>query len=1364
MPTLLLQMKINGKFVGRFRALVDSGSEAELVHYNTIAPWYENSTSANVSVVGLSEQDISVQRKIEVELSPWYDKDDHTSLKITLWILPKTNTWGPVYPEKPITDEGIEELVDGQLADPSFREPSKIHLLLGIDVITLLMVDSHSKQVGNRLISQQTTMGNVLFGQTGDWFSANSPQLTVKRSVHVINMHELDKNIQKFWQFEDLTLCTKKNAENEMVEENFEKTHYQTESGRHVVSIPMNPQIKEIGSSKEVALRRFFLQERKFDRDPVYKQKYVEFMNEMIELGHMVEATVPPQPDEMVYYIPHHGITSSKRFRVVFDASCQTKLGISLNGAQFVGPRLQRDLHEILMRFRRHRIAFSADIRKMFRQVRLTPEQWNLQRIFWRPDKNQPLKEYWLVTVIYGLAASPYLAAKAMLEGANNYEVEYPMAVHAIRNDFYVDDCATGADNTAEAIVLAQEIQYVLKRSEFELDKWRSNDRQVLNEFGSTEVSEVRFEDLEQTSILGLKWNFHTDHYMFEIKKSQNDERITKREILSKISQLFDPNGYVSPAMIIAKILMQDIWAAKLDWDQPVPLPIKERWMTFWSQLACLESIKIPRWIGISKGVTIQLHGFADSSIQAYGCSVVLRAVHPDGTITCNLLASKSRVAPLKSITIPRLELAAAELLSKLMYSVRESMELQNEPYFLWTDNTIALHWINKPIHTLKLYVANRVKKIQELSDITRWQHIRTHENPADLVSRGLSAAELVKSQLWWHGPEWLGHPQATWPKPIDLTNFNQSSEVVKELKINAVASSQSELEIYVLNFPKKVKLFNYTKNIGEIKRILTYVHRFVSACKRGYANKPQKAVSLEELRKNVRKFVSFPTQEEESNAIKTFIKREQQLAYPNECAHFAKYGNSNPKLFPEKSKIANLAPFLDSDGLIRVGGRIKMAELPYDTCHPVIVPPYSRLSKALILETHRKTSHGGTQLMIQYIRAMYWIPRIRVEIKNSNLRCTECARNAKKPALQQMGDLPMDRVTWYMPFEVAGVDYAGPFLLKDTYKRGAPTRKCWIALFVCLCTRAVHLEIVESLSSAAFISCYERFVSSRGPCIRLYSDNGTSFVGAYKDIKEAFDKFRSEENIEILARKGTKWIFLSPASPWRGGIYEAGVKSTKHHLTRVIGCQKYTFNDYLTLLKKIEAILNSRPLYAPTDDASDAPVMTPGHLLAGRQLVCPPPINVPTQTDFSTQRVRKEQQKMIESFWRSWNSDFISSLRMMNRQKWLKVEDNVEIGQVVLVVDNNLPPSHWQIGRIVEIQPSKDGLVRTVVLEVASKKNGGGKYTKKTTKLIRSVQKLCILPTEKDYDLSIYQYGTSEVLPIQSESKNSDDIDDKNE
>lgn len=315
MPTVLVQMLIDGKMIGLYRALCDTGSEAELVHYDTIEQWYHKAKPAQVCIVGLGEQDVPVKRKIQVELRPWYAQDDTVALTITFWILPKSHTWGPTYPERQLPCEAINGPLVGPLADPLFWQPSKIQLLLGIEVLAMLMMNGWSNRVGNRLISQQTAIGNVIFGKAGDWIYADSPQLTIKKRVHVVNMQELDKNIQRFWQFEDLPLCTKKDAENELVEQLFAKTHTRTRSGRHVVALPMNPQVKELGSSREIALRRFLMQEQKFERDSAYKAKYVEFMNEMLELGHMIEAKTDPRPDEMVYHIPHHGIMpSEKRF------------------------------------------------------------------------------------------------------------------------------------------------------------------------------------------------------------------------------------------------------------------------------------------------------------------------------------------------------------------------------------------------------------------------------------------------------------------------------------------------------------------------------------------------------------------------------------------------------------------------------------------------------------------------------------------------------------------------------------------------------------------------------------------------------------------------------------------------------------------------------------------------------------------------------------------------------------------------------------------------------------------------------------------------------------------------------------------
>ena len=280
-------------------------------------------------------------------------------------------------------------------------------------------------------------------------------------------------------------------------------------------------------------------------------------MRENIANGCMVEATSARQ-NEMVYYIPHHAVSTAKKFRIVYDASCKTTLGISSNEAQFVGPKLQRNLYEILMRFRRHKIAISADIKSMFLQVRLNQEQWNLQRIFWREHSHQPLKEYWLVVVTFGLASSPYLAVRSMLDIEPELEEQFPNAVNAIRNDFYMDDCITGARDEKSAIELVNGIKTVLSKSGFSLCKWVSNSERLVQAMDGEKAVSRLFDEPNETSVLGLKWQVKSDEFTYEVREQKMSDKLTKRTILGKIKPtgLYDPNGFIAPVIARAKLLM----------------------------------------------------------------------------------------------------------------------------------------------------------------------------------------------------------------------------------------------------------------------------------------------------------------------------------------------------------------------------------------------------------------------------------------------------------------------------------------------------------------------------------------------------------------------------------------------------------------------------------------------------------------------------------------------------------------------------------------------------------------------------------------------------------------------------------------
>lgn len=317
------------------------------------------------------------------------------------------------------------------------------------------------------------------------------------------------------------------------------------------------------------------------------------------------------------------------------------------------------------------------------------------------------------------------------------------------------------------------------------------------------------------------------------------------------------------------------------------------------------------------------------------------------------------------------------------------------------------------------------------------------------------------------------------------------------------------------------------------------------------------------------------------------------------------------------------------------------------------------------------------------------------------------------------MAELPADRVRPGRAFEAAGVDYAGPFQIKHLDKDGSlvSLEKSWIAVFVCMKTRAVHLDVVPDLTSNSFIACYERFVARRGHCYKMFSDNGTSFVGAEKEIARAYLKWRADGILDEIGNRNTEWKFMTPAAPHQGGIYEGAVKSMKFHMKRIIGAKTNEYNQFQTLLCGIEAVLNSRPIAPLTDDPNDYQALTPGHFIIGEPLIAPPAFRYLNENKPSERQMWAERIKMMENFWIRWKEEYLVTLQ--ERKKWRRQTENVKVGQMVVMRDENSPPTHWRLGRIVELLPGQDGLVRNVVVKT---EKGAFK---------RPIQKLSNLPVD---------------------------------
>lgn len=1297
-PTVMVRILSDGKLYGPVRALLDSGAQPNLLPYNLAQAFRVSVLPAARRVIGIEGNPFNVRKRAMVKIVPWFESN--VCIEEEFWVLPKESNWKVTTPHtdlRPIVNTG-----GMKLADPKYWKRGETVILLGIKFFAKIVsrIIPLPRDIDN-LVFMETVFGLVIFG--AHTLNLDSETGDIMSTVQCIDsLEELDRIVRRFWKMDLIEERPSRSTEEEEVERNFLNTFERDNEGRFIVTIPLKLGASDIGSSREIALKRFMFLERKLERDPELKSQYVEFMREYRRLGHMRKVTQEAKAGEIVYHIPHHCVT--KKFRVVFDASCRTNKGISLNEMQQLGEKLQRDLFEIVMRFRRHRIAFSADIKMMFRQVRIAEEQWNLQRIFWRESPKERLDEYWLTVVTYGMTSSAHNAVRAVIECGRQAAEYFPDAARVIENDLYMDDCVSGSDEQKETFLLARSVEEVLKTGGFELRKWKSNDKWLANRLGTAGESTMIFDSEEQTSVLGLQWLIDSDQFTFVVKTLEIAEIVTKRGMLSCVAQLYDPNGYIAPVIVLGKVMLQDIWRIGTDWDQEVPAAVKERWIAFWADIARLENFRIDRWIGTRSDAKIQIHGFSDASTTAYGAVIYVRVQQVDGKVTCSLLVSKSRVAPLKTITIPRLELLAADVLGYMVAEVKRSMEWPTAEYVLWTDSAVVLCWLQKIPRDMKTFVGNRVSSIQTNTDVRRWRHVGTKDNPADLLSRGLMPAEIVGNSFWLHGPKWLTRPESDWP--ASLLERGMPAGAPEEMQVFAMMEQRASLYIYSPAEKGKVPLLEYISSLERLVSILAHILH--------YMNRLQAKPALKRREKRGELNLLTLTVNEKGAAMHYLIRSAQEESYKMDIAALRGRGELSVD-----SKIESLRPIFGNGGLLRVGGRLERADISYEQRHPPIIPNGSRLAWLIIDSAHRMTKHGSVQDMMRFIRQRFWIPRLRSECRNFLHKCVICARYNYRLEQQLMSDLPGDRVRAGKPFLHSGVDYAGPFEVKVLDRDGSQLTKCkaWVAIFVCLKTRAVHIDLVTDLTSVSFIACYERFIGRRGRCERIYSDNGTSFVGAAKEIRKAMEEWRRNDAFAHINMKGTEWKFMVPAAPHQGGIYEAAVKSMKYHLVRIVGQRVLTHEQLTTLLVQIEAVLNSRPIHPLSDDPDDVQALTPGHFLVGEPMILPPPFEMAEQSTSNGMRLWKERERMLTHFWKRWHEEYLVTLQ--ERKKWRKEKESMKVGQLVLIKSENFPPAQWALGRIRELIVSRDGLVRSVVVQT------------ETGQLKRPVQKICVVPLD---------------------------------
>ncbi|XP_024080683.1 uncharacterized protein LOC112126238 [Cimex lectularius] len=595
-----------------------------------------------------------------------------------------------------------------------------------------------------------------------------------------------------------------------------------------------------------------------------------------------------------------------------------------------------------------------------------------------------------------------------------------------------------------------------------------------------------------------------------------------------------------------------------------------------------------------------------------------------------------------------------------------------------------VLSWIRLPLHRLKTFVANRISIIQEPSNDYSWFHVASANNAADVASRGESPSNLVHLDSWWLGPSWIRLPINDWPiKSLDVV----VGEDLPEIKSETVLLS---LDKYPSPF---IELIDRSSSYSKLIRIMAYVIRFTHNCR-------------------------VPADEREYSFLEL-----SELRNASTCLYVAVQKELTTKIH---SDLKSLAPFIDSKGVLRVGGRLTNAPLSDETKRPILLPSKSHFVELLIDHVHVTNLHAGPQLLHAILRQNYWIISARRVVKTRVHQCLRCHRLRTQGFTPYMGDLPLTRFEQGRAFINVGTDFAGPFFIRESLRRKAAVGKAYVCLFVCFSTKAMHIEIVSQLTTDAFLATLDRFISRRGLPSQIFSDHGRNFLGAQRKLQELQRWWKKEETKEKICHhlhtKGIKWTFIPPHAPNFGGLWEAGVKSIKTHLSRVVGQQHLTFEELTTLACRVEAILNSRPLYPLSTDPEDYDVLTPGHFLIGAPLVARIERDV-TQTPSNRLLRWQLLNQHIQSIWKKWRFDYIHNLQQ--RTKWTKTE-NVEEGTLILLKEDNTPPLLWPIGRITACYPGKDGVIRVAKIKTPH------------TSLIRPLSKLAPLlppnPIDKQY------------------------------
>ncbi|XP_057700851.1 uncharacterized protein LOC130921225 [Corythoichthys intestinalis] len=1071
------------------------------------------------------------------------------------------------------------------------------------------------------------------------------------------------------------------------------------EANNWVAPLPFRSPRRRLPDNRQQAYNRLMSLRKTLRRKPEMRAHYAEFMEKIFSKGH-AEPAPALAPDQECWYLPSFGVyhpQKPEKIRVVFDSSAQLD-NVSLNDVLLKGPDLNNTLVGVLMRFRSDPYAVMADVEHMFHNFVVREDHRNYLRFLWfqNHDLDGKVQEFRMTVHVFGNCPSPSVAIFGLKRTAIEGEMEFGSdAKEFIERHFYVDDGLKSFSSIEQAIDVLSRAQKMLAQCNIRLHKISSNCPLITGAF-PTEDRAVGMQglDIGQTTppmqrSLGLGWELLTDQFKFQVRV--NERPFTKRGVLSVINSVFDPLGFAIPVIVGGRTILRDISTNVSEWDTELPKDKLEQWQKWKSSLGHLQHLEIPRMytsIPLSAAQRIEIDVFCDASTKGVGAVAYLKLTNEDGHSEVGFLLGKARLAPKPDITIPRLELCAAVLAVEVAELVLEELDVTVDQVNLYTDSKVVLGYISNMKRRFHVYVHNRVERIRRFAQTHQWHYVPTHLNPADHATRTLPAEQL-SSSTWLRGPAFLSRLDQSQVRSQTFDLIDPETDCELRPEVTTCTTTLSKAQFNSARFERFSSWKVLQKAIAKLQHIAQSFKNNSEVSCRGWHN----------CNKHL-------TEKSLQLAKTTIIRTVQREVFAEDIGCIEKgtaLKNSSP--------LSKLNPFVDTQGLLKVGGRLKKAQLSAEETNPILVPGKHHLAQLIIRHFHEKLCHQGRHFTEGAVRAGgFWIVGGKRAVSSVIFKCITCRKLRGRQPEQIMAELPEDRLSTDPPFTNVGLDVFGPWSVTVRKTRGANAdAKRWAVIFTCMSTRAIHIEVIESMDTSSFINALRRFFAIRGGAKLLRSDCGTNFVSACKELQ--IDKLgcHNDKIGTFLKDSACKWQFNPPHASHMAGSWERMIGVTRKILNAMLLEHPYgklTHEVLVTLLAEVTAIVNARPLTAVSTDPENPVILTPAMLLT--QQVGTPPIP-PGQ--FQTSDLFKAQWKRVQYlanvFWSRWQKEYIAGLQV--RRKWKIKKPNLQMGDVVLMRESLEHRNNWPLGLITKSFPSEDGNVRKVEVKIC--RNGENRF-----------------------------------------------------